>query len=28
LFLRHVQRRYHFSKIQLSTLNLIRIWFF
>jgi hypothetical protein len=28
LFLRHVQRLYHFSKIQLSTANLIRIWFF
>jgi hypothetical protein len=24
LFLRHVQRLYHFSKIQLSTANLMR----
>ena len=28
MFLRHVQRLCHFSKIQLSTANLIRIWFF
>jgi hypothetical protein len=28
LFLRHVQRLYHFSKIQLSTANLIRIRLF
>jgi len=28
LFLWHVQQLYHFSKIQLSTTNLIRIWFF
>jgi hypothetical protein len=28
LFLRHLQRLYHSSKIQLSTANLIRIWVF
>ena len=28
LFLRHVQQLYHFYKIQLTTANLIRIWFF
>ena len=28
LFLRHVQRLYHFSKIKLTTAILIRIWYF
>ena len=28
IFLRHVQRLYHFSKIQLSTENLIRTRFY
>jgi len=27
LFLRHVQRLYHFSKMQLPTANLIRMRF-
>jgi len=28
LFLRHAQRLYHFSNIQLLTANQIRIWYF